>query len=214
MLSPSKCTLFQPVEALERFLVFLSLLSYSQLGTMNLQEDLQNASRWLKIACSSTLHLPPTSPIFNVATISRLSTRDIIPLISSKKRVGTLDYKVTVCKGQKLNGLISDVLEGRRTPSHDYGPDDIRNGWSREGLSRGIPDTFDVPFKAIGKILPDVGERLPELSETHVVDLVQDMPFRNSAGKKQKVRRYRMLPLRRERSLTSYAHSQYLKRTA
>ncbi|KAL8957495.1 MAG: hypothetical protein Q9193_005250 [Seirophora villosa] len=112
---------------------------------------------------------------------SRLHTPHII-----QKRVGNLDYKVTVCKGQKLNGLISDVLEGRRTPSRDYGPDDIRNGWIREGLPRGLPDTFDVPFKAIGKTIPDVGERIPELSETHVVDLVQDTPFRNSAGKRQK----------------------------
>lgn len=153
--------------------------------------------------------------------VSHLLRRHDIPLKHSRfhtshiiqKRVGTLDYKVTVCKGQKLNGLISDVLEGRRTPSRDYGPDDIRNGWSREGLPRGIPDTFDVPFKAIGKTLPDVGERLPELSETHVVDLVQDMPFRNSAGKKQKVRRHRMLLLQRERLLMSSAHSPYLKRT-
>ncbi|KAL8978920.1 MAG: hypothetical protein Q9177_006273 [Variospora cf. flavescens] len=130
----------------------------------------------------------------SATNVSHLFNRHHIPLKHShlhtshitRKRARTLSYHDAVCKGQKLIGQIQEVFEGKRAPGREYGPDDIQNGWSRQGLPRGIPDTFDEPFMAIGKTLPNIGERIPETSETYVVDLVQDQPFRNSAGKKQK----------------------------
>lgn len=133
----------------------------------------------------------------SATNVSHLFNRHHIPLKHShlhtshttQKRARTLNYHDAVCKGQKLIGQIQEVFEGKRAPGREYGPDDIQNGWSRQGLPRGIPDAFDEPFMAIGKTLPNIGERIPETSETYVVDLVQDQPFRNSAGKKQKVTR-------------------------
>ncbi|KAI4172110.1 MAG: hypothetical protein LQ343_003758 [Gyalolechia ehrenbergii] len=134
--------------------------------------------------------IPNSSSATNV---SHFHGRHHIPLKHSdlhtshiiQKRARTLSYHDAVCKGRLLSGQILEVHEGKRTPGREFGVSDIQNGWSRQEFPRPIPATFDEPFKAIGRTLPNIGERIPETSETHLVDLVQDKPFRNSAGKKQ-----------------------------
>ncbi|KAL8772420.1 MAG: hypothetical protein Q9209_002371 [Squamulea sp. 1 TL-2023] len=103
------------------------------------------------------------------------------------KRARTLTYHEALCKGQELYyKVILGAFEGQGTSSKEYGPDDIKNGWTRETLIRSIPGGFNEAFKRIGKDLPNVGGRVPESSETYGINLVQDQPFVNSAGKKQK----------------------------
>ncbi|KAL8789484.1 MAG: hypothetical protein Q9213_001097 [Squamulea squamosa] len=115
------------------------------------------------------------------------NTPDILTSHVVSKRARTLTYHEALCKGQVLYyKVILGAFEGKGTPSKEYGPDDIKNGWTRETLSRAIPSGFDEAFKKIGKDLPNVGERVPEISETYGINLVQDQPFINSAGKKQK----------------------------
>lgn len=145
--------------------------------------------------------IPNSSSATNV---SHFHGRHHIPLKHSdlhtshiiQKRARTLSYHDAVCKGRLLSGQILEVHEGKRTPGREFGVSDIQNGWSRQEFPRPIPATFDEPFKAIGRTLPNIGERIPETSETHLVDLVQDKPFRNSAGKKQNVRQHLRILLR------------------
>ncbi|KAL8938122.1 MAG: hypothetical protein Q9216_004061 [Gyalolechia sp. 2 TL-2023] len=121
------------------------------------------------------------------------------------KRARTLTYHDAVCKGQKLNQQIQEVHDGKRAPGRDFGDKDIDNGWSKQIFPRAIPETFDEPFRAIGKTLPNIGERIPEIGETVHIDLVQDKGFKNSNGKKMKVREIdtHLPPVRRWRGKTT-----------
>lgn len=105
------------------------------------------------------------------------------------KRERTLTFNAARCTGYQLNyKVIQEALAGTRAPAKDYGEDDIKNGWSKEPLFRSIPAGFDEAFKAIGKnVFPNIGERVPTFQETIGINLVQDIPFLNSAGKKQDV---------------------------
>ncbi|KAL8831350.1 MAG: hypothetical protein Q9170_005343, partial [Blastenia crenularia] len=100
-----------------------------------------------------------------------------------------LSFKDAVCKGQKFLQQINDVLEGRKAPGREYGPDDLKNGWEDVTINmdkRTIPATFIDPFRAIGKTIPNVGEREPSEAETKFKEMALTQPFRNAAGKKQK----------------------------
>ena len=109
------------------------------------------------------------------------------------KRERTLTFNAARCTGYQLNyKVIQEALAGTRAPAKYYGEEDIKNGWSKEPLFRSIPAGFDEAFKAIGKnvfpnVFPDIGERVPTFQETIGINLVQDIPFLNSAGKKQDV---------------------------
>lgn len=105
-----------------------------------------------------------------------------------EKRARTLTFADAVCKGRKLYGQIQDAFEGKHPSGYEFGQKDIVNGWTREQYPRGLPSTFDDPFKAIGKTIPNLGDRIPESGETLMVDLILDQPYRNAAGKQQKVR--------------------------
>lgn len=134
---------------------------------------------------------------------SRLLSRHDISLKHSNLHTShitkrALSYHDAACKGRQLLGWIAEVHEGKRTPAAEFGQKDIDNGWSKEGFPRIIPSAFDEPFKAIGKSLENVGERIPTLSETFHIDLVQNKPFRNSFGQNMKVIRQRNVLLTRK----------------
>ncbi|CAO1601171.1 hypothetical protein XANCAGTX0491_004835 [Xanthoria calcicola] len=114
-----------------------------------------------------------------------LSATDLSHVLTKRER--TLTFNAAWCTGYQLNyKVIQEALAGTRAPAKDYGEDDIKNGWSKEPLFRSIPAGFDEAFKAIGKnVFPDIGERVPTFQETVGINLVQDIPFLNSAGKKQ-----------------------------
>lgn len=125
------------------------------------------------------------------------------------KRARTLTFNTAVCTGRKLYyQVIQDALDGSRAPGKEYGEDGIKNGWTREPLTRLIPIGFEEAFKAIGKnVFPDIGERIPTFEETSGVNLIQDKAFINSAGKKQDVSELSLHNCSRlwhRQSLTSY----------
>lgn len=99
-----------------------------------------------------------------------------------QKRIRELNYKDAVCKGKKLYGLIQDAFDGKRAPGRDFGQADVDNGWTRQGTPRQIAKAWDPPLQEIGSTLPNVGNRTPDTSEAILIDMVQDRPFRNSAG--------------------------------
>lgn len=109
------------------------------------------------------------------------------------RRAPTLSYSDAIYKGDKLTKLVLDAFDGKHPAGQDFGPEDVKNGWTRESFPfpRPIPTSFKDPLKAIGKTL-GIGERLPTSSETYFINLIQDQPFQNILGQTMQVSQHRI----------------------
>lgn len=108
----------------------------------------------------------------------------LTPTHTISKRARTLTYEKAVCNGRKLYETILDAFEGKRDPNSPvphFSKNDLDNGWTIDAFPTSLPSNWENAFKNFGKELK-VGERKPEQSELHLIDLVQDKAFKNADG--------------------------------
>ncbi len=143
---------------------------------------------WLLIDRSGKLGIRvPKVTIWSPSPGSFRMLWDLQPLTPShtiNKRARTLTYEKAVCNGRKLYDTIRDAFEGKRDPNNpvpQFSKNDLDNGWTIDAVPTSLPSNWENAFKNFGKELK-VGERKPEQSELHLIDLVQDKAFKNANG--------------------------------
>ncbi|KAI4279924.1 MAG: hypothetical protein L6R38_004864 [Xanthoria sp. 2 TBL-2021] len=92
-----------------------------------------------------------------------------------------LAYQYAVCKGGDLWDMVQEAFDGRRPAGHNFGPNDLANGWTETPITGGLgglPPGWDAAFATF----PTMSGKAPTAAEIHNLYTVQDKPFRNSQG--------------------------------
>ncbi|KAL8853715.1 MAG: hypothetical protein Q9221_001526 [Calogaya cf. arnoldii] len=92
-----------------------------------------------------------------------------------------LNYNEAVCKGRELWDAIQAAFNGQRPAGPNFGPNELRNGWTESPITGGLgglPPGWDTAFATF----QDAGGRAPTEAQIKSLRTTQDKPFRNAQG--------------------------------